>query len=307
MTPNLPPPRPPSWPPATGTPAPTSSSSPPPPTWTPAWPPPWHPRPSAPTCSPTRATTRPPAAPGDVTWTLTQLINDPRFADGGPRTVVASVFDKDAVAACFAAGLGSAIEVSAGALVDHVHSGPAMLKGTVLQLTEGDATSGRVAVVKVGSIEAIITERRKPYHQISDFAAAGLDGHRRGHRRGQDRLPGARALRAGADWMLMLTPGGVDQDLIRLGHKNIERPMFPFDTDMDSAGPHRHRVPGSSRGSLGHGKAGDRRPGRGRRADRPGKRGRPRRAVHGAGHRRTDPVARRPSSRWSPWESASTC
>ncbi|MGO1516049.1 MAG: MlrC C-terminal domain-containing protein, partial [Arthrobacter sp.] len=35
-----------------------------------------------------------------------------------------------------------------------------------------------------------------------------------------------------ADWMLALTPGGVDQDLLRLGHRNIERPMFPFDPDM---------------------------------------------------------------------------
>lgn len=32
-----------------------------------------------------------------------------------------------------------------------------------------------------------------------------------------------------ADWMLALTPGGVDQDLERLGHHRIERPVFPFD------------------------------------------------------------------------------
>ena len=33
-------------------------------------------------------------------------------------------------------------------------------------------------------------------------------------------------------WLMALTPGGVDQDLIRLGHHKIERPMFPFDPDM---------------------------------------------------------------------------
>ena len=32
-----------------------------------------------------------------------------------------------------------------------------------------------------------------------------------------------------ADWMLGLTPGGVDQDLERLGHHRIRRPMWPFD------------------------------------------------------------------------------
>jgi hypothetical protein len=32
--------------------------------------------------------------------------------------------------------------------------------------------------------------------------------------------------------LLALTPGGVDQDLPRLGHVRIERPMYPFDPDM---------------------------------------------------------------------------
>nr|WP_245797257.1 MlrC C-terminal domain-containing protein [Corynebacterium aquilae] len=36
------------------------------------------------------------------------------------------------------------------------------------------------------------------------------------------------------DWMLALTPGGVDQDLIRLNHRRIKRPMFPFDPEMET-------------------------------------------------------------------------
>ena len=35
-----------------------------------------------------------------------------------------------------------------------------------------------------------------------------------------------------AGWIMALTPGGVDQDLERLGHKRIKRPMFPLDPDM---------------------------------------------------------------------------
>ena len=35
-----------------------------------------------------------------------------------------------------------------------------------------------------------------------------------------------------ADWMMALTPGGVDQDLFRLPYKRIRRPMFPFDKAM---------------------------------------------------------------------------
>jgi hypothetical protein len=36
-----------------------------------------------------------------------------------------------------------------------------------------------------------------------------------------------------ADWKMALTPGGVDQELTRLGHHRIHRPMFPFDPEMD--------------------------------------------------------------------------
>jgi hypothetical protein len=31
---------------------------------------------------------------------------------------------------------------------------------------------------------------------------------------------------------MALTPGGVDQDLLRLGHRRIRRPAFPFDPEM---------------------------------------------------------------------------
>ena len=33
-----------------------------------------------------------------------------------------------------------------------------------------------------------------------------------------------------ADWILALTPGGVDQDLLRLGHHNLAPGVHPFDT-----------------------------------------------------------------------------
>lgn len=33
-------------------------------------------------------------------------------------------------------------------------------------------------------------------------------------------------------WKMALTPGGVDQDLLRLGHRRIRRPVFPFDPEM---------------------------------------------------------------------------
>jgi hypothetical protein len=42
-----------------------------------------------------------------------------------------------------------------------------------------------------------------------------------------------------ADWLLALTPGGVDQALLRLGHHKVARPLYPFDEDAyeDGTGP----------------------------------------------------------------------
>ena len=34
------------------------------------------------------------------------------------------------------------------------------------------------------------------------------------------------------DWVMALTPGGVDQDLERLGYKKIKRPMIPYEMVM---------------------------------------------------------------------------
>jgi microcystin degradation protein MlrC len=35
-----------------------------------------------------------------------------------------------------------------------------------------------------------------------------------------------------ADWIMALTPGGVDQNLERLEYKRIKRTIYPLDKDM---------------------------------------------------------------------------
>jgi len=37
-----------------------------------------------------------------------------------------------------------------------------------------------------------------------------------------------------ADWIMALTPGGVDQNLESLEYNRIRRPMFPFDKGIDN-------------------------------------------------------------------------
>jgi microcystin degradation protein MlrC len=48
-----------------------------------------------------------------------------------------------------------------------------------------------------------------------------------------------------ADWLMALTPGGVDQDIEHLPYKHIERPMFPMDKNMPDPDLSAKRVPSS--------------------------------------------------------------
>jgi microcystin degradation protein MlrC len=113
-----------------------------------------------------------------------------------------------------------------------LNSGCLSISGTVESIESGDKNAEVEVVVKVGSVHVIVTQKRKPYHKEIDFKRLGL------HPREADIVvvkigylePELYAMRA--DWILALTPGGVDQNLERLTYKRIERPMFPFDKNM---------------------------------------------------------------------------
>jgi len=112
-------------------------------------------------------------------------------------------------------------------------------------IEHGDKYAETEVVVKVGSIKVIVTKKRKPYHHEIDFTNLGLNP------RESDILvvkigylvPELYNMRG--DWIMALTPGGVDQDLERLGYKRINRPMFPLDKDMKNPDLKARFVPSS--------------------------------------------------------------
>jgi microcystin degradation protein MlrC len=81
-------------------------------------------------------------------------------------------------------------------------------------------------------VSVILTSRRKPYHVIADFAALGLDARAADIVIVKIGYLEPELYDAAADWLLALTPGGVDQDLPRLGHHNLDGQVFPFDTSL---------------------------------------------------------------------------
>ncbi|KAI0889430.1 Microcystin LR degradation protein MlrC [Annulohypoxylon maeteangense] len=171
---------------------------------------------------------------GDVTWGLTQLLSRPEFkVDSGPKVIYASVPGPEAIQKAVDAGIGATVTVTAGAEVDDIHAGPITMTGQVHSIKHGDRHAETEVVLQVGSVFAILTKLRKPYHHESDFTELNL----------VPRSADIVIVKIGylepelydmaKDWMLSLTPGGVDQDLERLGHKQILRPMWPFDRSFE--------------------------------------------------------------------------
>ncbi len=170
---------------------------------------------------------------GDVTWTLKELLARPEFQKvDGPSLIYASIPGPELVKKAVEIGEKGKIEALAGAAIDNRFAPPVKLSGTIEAIHHGDKYAETEVVVKVGSIHVIVTKKRKPYHKEADFTRLGLNP------RESDivvvkigyLVPELYNMRA--DWLMALTPGGVDQDLNRLGYKRIKRPMFPLDKDM---------------------------------------------------------------------------
>jgi microcystin degradation protein MlrC len=170
---------------------------------------------------------------GDVTWTLRELLNNDTFKkDSGPELIYASIPGPEMIEAALKGGLNSAVSAKVGAQVDNRFSPPILLEGIVEAIHQGDVHAETEVVIKVGSIKVIVTKKRKPYHREKDFTQLGLNPRK------TDILvvkigylvPELYNIRG--DWIMALTPGGVDQDLERLNYKRIKRPMFPLDKDM---------------------------------------------------------------------------
>ncbi|MEX0274223.1 MAG: M81 family metallopeptidase [Flavobacteriaceae bacterium] len=183
---------------------------------------------------------------GDVTWTLRELLKRPELqvADG-PSLIYASIPGPKLIAEALKVGVGGQVKALVGAEIDDRYAPPIPLSGTVTAIAHGDRDAEIEVVVKTGSMYVIVTQKRKPYHKEHDFTRLDL------HPRETDivmvkigyLVPELYHMRA--DWIMALTPGGVDQDLERLEYKRIQRPMFPLDRNMENPDLSAQLIPAS--------------------------------------------------------------
>jgi microcystin degradation protein MlrC len=169
---------------------------------------------------------------GDVAFMLDRLLSHRELASGRASAIWASVVDPIAVARCVSAGEGANVDLSVGGAFGSRVGANVALRGEVQRVLHADAVGGDIAVVASGGVRAVLTSRRKPFHFIRDFTQLGLE-------------PAAHDLTvvkvgylvpelfdAAKGWVIALTPGGVDQDIVRLGHQRLDRPIYPLDVHM---------------------------------------------------------------------------
>lgn len=141
--------------------------------------------------------------------------------------ILAGITDAPAVAACFAAGEGAKLPLTIGGSLDP--SSPQLLvEARVLRLDEGDNPGDRQAVAEIGGLRVVLAARRRPYHNLADFARLGLYPE-------NARLVVVKSGYLSPDLapianpnLMALTDGVVNQDIPKLG--NLHRPSgtLPF-------------------------------------------------------------------------------
>jgi microcystin degradation protein MlrC len=182
-------------------------------------------------------------SPGDSVAVLERLL-----ALGVRERCLVTVVDDHAVTQAVAAGVGQTLTVSVGGRLDSRYASPVTVTGRVRVLSDGRFTfsdqksrgtegqMGRAAVIEVGAISVLATERPAFTVDPAFYRSVGLEPRdakivvvksalqfRDGYG------PFARAM-----WVVD-TPGPSTASFERLTWTRISRPLFPFDDDFEPA------------------------------------------------------------------------
>lgn len=145
--------------------------------------------------------------------------------------LIAGITDRPAVERCFAAGAGARVSLKVGGSLDPA-SPSVEVEADVLFLDDPGSAAEQQAVVRIGGITLVLAARRRPYHNISDFARLGLDPNtvrllvvKSGY------LSPELAPIANPN-LMALTDGVINQDIENLPSHRRHQPSYPFVKDF---------------------------------------------------------------------------
>lgn len=148
------------------------------------------------------------------------------------NAVLAGIADRPATEACYRSGVGTSLPLKIGGTLDPKGSVPVAVMAKVVFLFATDQPLERQAVVDVGGIKVVLTARRRPFHDISDFTSLGLDPKsfklivvKSGY------LSPELAPIANPS-LMALSDGAINQDIEHLPKNRLRKPSYPFVPDL---------------------------------------------------------------------------
>lgn len=169
---------------------------------------------------------------GDNPFMLSRLLAREEFASGAGTAIVGAIPAEKAVQECINAGVGSAITVTIGGVLDSINGSPLEFRGTISAILRDDPVGGDTAILRSGGISVVLTTRRKVFFHRSDFESVGLnvDDHQLIIVKVGYLFPDQRAMASAA--FLALSPGAVSLDIPALPYHRVQRPIYPLDPQM---------------------------------------------------------------------------
>ena len=170
---------------------------------------------------------------GDLPVALAGVSKRDVYFSGLKTAIVVGIWDPMSVEKCTAAGIDAEIDLIIGSGADNRHASSLRVRGTVEHFFDHDPVAGRQVIFRIGQgIQAVLTERRKPFHYFPDFHQLGLKPEEADLVVVKIGYLVTDLQKLAAKAYLALTPGAVDQHVTRVDYTRLERPMFPFDTDF---------------------------------------------------------------------------
>jgi microcystin degradation protein MlrC len=178
---------------------------------------------------------------GDGTELLAGLLAHP-----APIEALLTITDAAAVERCVAAGIGAEVELPVGGTITPGFQ-PVVVRGTVAMVALGamqldppwsPTDVGRIAVLRVGAIDVVLSERKAWHLDTVIYRHVGRDPAR--YQVVQAKSAGgfrARYEPFAAEIVEIETTGPCDSDLTRLPFGRISRPLWPFDPELDAPWP----------------------------------------------------------------------
>jgi len=163
------------------------------------------------------------SAPGDLPLVLRHLVEQKV-----PDAVVADLYDPAATRRCFDAGEGKRLRLVIGATIERRHGPPFEAEAEVVRLVQGKP---RLAIVRIGGVQAILSEEIVSFRSPEQFRACGLDALAHKIVVVKQGYLYPKLSKVAPRHIMLLTPGAADMRIEKLRYVRRRKPLFPLEPE----------------------------------------------------------------------------